>query len=168
MIVGNMIGGYPVSPKTCVFVGEDGKEIHAILVDSKKVFTATTNDVRDGKTFATETGVKTGKKVIPAYHTNRGIRVIPAGSAIQITSLDYLDIYNFTKIQAILCDYNTNMNDSVAAIKVAIDENVYTVQSTDVVSVITKNHDDKIIDFGIVNDTDTLKILRFFTYKEIE
>ena len=168
MIVGNMIGGYPVSPKTCVFRDEDGNEIHAVLVDSEKVFTATVNDVREGKTFATGAGVKTGKKVIPAYHTSQGFRIITAGSSINIPNIDpTIDSYDYTKLQAIVCGFNTNVSDSVAAEHVCIDDSVYPVQSTESASAITKDHDAKIIEFGMTNESENMKIIRYFMYKEV-
>jgi hypothetical protein len=64
MIVGNMIGGCPASPKTCVFLTNSGKEIQAILVESETVFTAKADDVRKGKTFASDIGVGVGTATI--------------------------------------------------------------------------------------------------------
>lgn len=70
MIVGNMIGGCPASPKTCVFLTNSGQEIQAVLVESKTVFTAEANDVRKGKTFASDIGVGVGTAVIVDYQYN--------------------------------------------------------------------------------------------------
>ena len=168
MIVGNMIGGYPVSPKTCVFRDEEGNEIHAVLAGSERIFTATVNDVREGKTFATGSGLKTGRKVIPAYHTVQGFKAIAAGSVFEIHNVDSkIDSYDYTKMQAIICGFNTNLTNSVSAEHVCIDGNVYPVQSTASSSSIIKNHETKTIDFGMTNDSDKMKIIRFFMYKEV-
>lgn len=67
MIVGNMIGGRPSSPKTCTFFTNSGEELQAILVDAETVFTAETNDVRKGKTFGSDFGVLTGTADIFDY-----------------------------------------------------------------------------------------------------
>lgn len=60
MIVGNMIGGCPSSPKTCTFLTSSGQEIRAVLVESETIFTAEARDVRKGKTFAGDYGVMVG------------------------------------------------------------------------------------------------------------
>lgn len=154
-------------PKSYIFVDENGNEIAGALVDEVTVFDATENDVREGKVFASELGVKMGTKVIPSYNTIEGSRVITAGSKIEITDLSDLDLYEFTKLQAILCDFNSSMSDSTAAVKVSINGSVYEVQSTTPIATVTANATEKSIDFGITNDTDKPKILRYFTYKEI-
>ena len=67
MIVGNMIGGCPSSPKTCTFFTNSGQEIQAVLVESETIFTAETTDVRKGKTFANKYGVGVGTADIINY-----------------------------------------------------------------------------------------------------
>lgn len=67
MLVGNVIGGCPSTPKTVIFQTEGGEEMYAVLVGSEKVFTATANDIRKGKVAATDVGVVTGTKDIPDY-----------------------------------------------------------------------------------------------------
>lgn len=67
MIVGNMIGGCPASPKTCMFITNSGQEIQAVLVESETVFTAEATDVRKGKTFASDIGVGVGTADIIDY-----------------------------------------------------------------------------------------------------
>lgn len=67
MIVGNMIGGRPSSPKTCTFFTSSGQEIQAVLVESETIFTAEPGDVRKGKTFANKYGVGVGTADILDY-----------------------------------------------------------------------------------------------------
>lgn len=58
-LYGNVCGGFG-NPKTYVLTDENGKEITGVLVDNLTVFTATPEDVRSGKVFAGDEGVKTG------------------------------------------------------------------------------------------------------------
>lgn len=167
MISGNMIGSYSQIGKTFVFVDEDGNEVAGVVTDNPVIFTATDDDVREGVIYASSDGVSTGTKVIPSYHTTDGFKVVTNGSKFSIT-LDNLDKYNYTKLQAIICDFNTNASNSTAANKVAINDNVYNVNLTNVVSAISKDDNAKAIDFGITNNSGKTQILRFFTYKEIE
>lgn len=150
--------------QTYILVDENGVEYPAVLVDEEVTLTATTNDIRIGTTAVTEEGVVTGEKEIPAYHTSAGYRAIPAGSKFTIP----LNHYDYTKLQAILCPFNTSINDSVAAEKVVIDDNLYPVQSTTVISTIVKDSDVGRVDLGITNESDVLHLIRYFSYKEIE
>lgn len=166
MIFGSPSGGFGY-PKTFILLDENGNELTGIVVDSKTIFDATTNDVREGKVFASDNGVEIGTKIIPAYHIFEGYKIITSGKSytIQITKLD---AYDYTKMQSIICDFNTNLNDSVFATKIAINNKIYEVLSVLEVSNITKNHENKTIEFGITNTTDKPIIIRYFLYKEIE
>lgn len=67
MIVGNIIGGIPSSPKTVTFLTSSGQEIQAVLMKTENIFTAEANDVREGKTFASDYGVLVGTAKIIDY-----------------------------------------------------------------------------------------------------
>lgn len=168
MIVGNVIGGNPVTPRTFMLEMEDGSKIAGVLTESDTEITADANDIRQGKTALLDSGLIVGKKVIPAYHTNGGAVAIPNGSTYKIKTLKILDLYDFTKMLAIVCDFNTNLSNSVAARTVVINRNVYAVLSTISLSEVMVNHEEKTIDLGIKNETGKPQILRFITYKEIE
>lgn len=169
MIVGNTIGGMPMMPKTCVFKNENGQEFYASLVDNKFMLTAGINDIRDGKTAITDMGMTTGEKIIPAYHTTEGYRIIPSGSTVTIPNITAsIDSYDYTQLQAMICLFNTNEAGSVSTEKVVIGDHVYNVQSIEPISEVTKNDESKQVELGITNDSDTMWILRFFMYKEIE
>ena len=146
-----------------ILVDANGNEVPGVFVDDETVFTATANDIRIGTVAATESGVTTGTKEIPPYHTNEGFKVVPNGSKFVLTMKEY----DYTKFQAIVCLMNTSLANSVSAQKVAINDSVFAVQSTDVESSITKNDELTQIDFGIVNNSGTTCILRYFMYKEI-
>lgn len=149
---------------TYVLVDQYGKEYPAVYVDSKTVFDATPNDIRVGTTAATDKGVTVGEKEIPAYHTYQGYRIIMPGALVKHTSEDH----EYTKLQALLCTYNTNIANSTYTNNVAIDNSVYPVQSTEAVADVTVNYIDGAIEFGIINETTKPQILRYFYYKEEE
>ena len=150
---------------TFILLTEDGQAIPAVVVEEETIFTATEDDIRVGTVAATAAGVTPGAKEIPAYHTTEGVAFISAGSEF-IISIPESDRYDFTKLQAILCPYNKTIVGSVAADKVAIENNVYAAGSTDALATITVDHDSKSIRFGITNNGDTPYIIRYFTYKE--
>ena len=166
MIIGNIVGGKPLI-KSYILETEDGQEIPAVLTSQEVVFTATPNDIREGKVAATGSGVVTGEKIIPSYHTLEGAAYIPVGSEFTIPISDK-DMYDYTKLQVIICDYNTSMLDSVLSRKVVILDKVYNVGSSEEISTVTKDKTAKTINLGITNDSDHPCVIRFFTYKEIK
>lgn len=154
-------------PKTYVLMDQNGREVVATYVDEETIFDATENDVREGKVFANETGVVTGTKFIPSYVVAEGVKVIPAGSKFAITHLSDNDRHKFTKLQAAMCDFNTSLSDSVSTYMISVLGAVYAVQSTTPIANVVSDDATLSIDFGIINDTNKPKILRYFTYKEI-
>lgn len=167
MIVGNIVGGKPLV-KSYILETEDGQEIPAVLTEQEVVFTATPNDIREGKVAATSNGVVTGEKVIPSYQTCQGSKVVLPGETLSITNLTANNNYDYTKLQVIVCLYNTTLSDSVAAEVVAIDDGVFNVRSIDSISNVTKDHKNKSIELGITNNFEVPCVIRYFTYKEIE
>ena len=161
--------GYEIPVTTYILVDEEGNEAAAVLVDEEVELTATANDIRIDTTAVTNEGVTTGEKVIPAYHTVKGYKLITVGSEVTVPNIDSsVDTYDYTQLQALICLYNTTVTDSVYTEKVAIDDSVYNVESVEPISTVTKNHDSKIVEMGITNDSETMWILRFFMYKEIK
>lgn len=163
-----LIEGISGSSETATYllITEDGQEIPAVEVGEEVIFTATANDIREGAVAATAEGVTTGTKAIPAYHTTVGVESVSPGGEVKITGLSDRDAYDYTKLQAIICTYNASTDESVAAEWVAIEGNVYAVQSTDVVATITKDSTNKVISFGITNTGSEILIIRYFTLKE--
>lgn len=150
--------------QTYILIDEDGNEIPAVLVDEEVALTATANDIRQGTTAITDDGVITGEKEIPSYNTREGARLIPQGSKLIIPTATH---YDYTKLQAIVCLYNTNMSNSVSAHQVVINDCVYFVGSIDNLSTVLKDGDNFRIDLGLTNSTGQPNIIRFFMYKEI-
>ena len=168
-IIGNAAGASMLTPKSMILIDENGVEMVGVVVGEETVLTATDNDVREGSVYAGDTGVSTGTKVIPLYHTCQGFKIVTSGDMLTIpNNMPTVNSYDYTKLQAIVCTFNTNVADSVSAEKVSIDDAVYNVQSTEPISSVIKNHDAKIVEMGITNDTDTMMIIRFFMYKEIK
>lgn len=165
-ILGNATGGFGF-PKTYIITDSDGNELTGVYVESETIFTATDNDVREGFVYAGDGGVSTGSKNIPAYHTMKASKLILPNMSYSITLADY-DLYDYTKFQCVIAIRNTSISDSVAVNRVAIEDSVYEVNSSEVLSTITKNSDTKSIDFNITNDTEDIYVIHYFTYKEEE
>lgn len=144
---------------------EEGNQVYATLVDDEETLTATVNDIREGAVAVTEAGLVVGEKEIPAYFTTEGVEVIPVGSEFEIVIRES-DRYQYTKLQAILCPFNTSMADSVAADKVCINDSVYIAGKTDVLATVTLDDANKTIKLGITNDSANPFLIRYFSYKE--
>lgn len=164
MIYGNCVGGIGLE-RTYILVDEKGNEVAATLVDNETSFDATANDIRQGKVAATNSGVTVGTKEIPGYITTEGQRKISAGSPLNIPI--YSDECEFTKFQAIVCAFNTNISNSVAAEKVSINGKVYSVLSTDELATVAVDTANQTIKLSLVNDSDSPVVIRYFTYKEV-
>lgn len=155
--------GHDTPHDTYILCDSEGNEVVATFVDQETVFTATANDIREGKVAASEDGVVTGTKVIPSYHTTEGIQIIPAGQVLYVRIRDY----EYTKFQAIVCPLNTSMANSVSAEKVVIENYIYNPCSTISLSSVNKNEATGTIDLGITNEFGKPCLIRFFSYKEI-
>lgn len=123
-------------------------------------------DVRLGKTAVTSEGVVTGEKNFPSYETTASKVVIYPEMEFKVR-LEDKDTYDFTRLQAIFCAFNTTPDDSVNAEKVCIDDTVYAVGSTVTLATVNKDAETKTINFGITNTGDTPVVVRYFTYKEV-
>jgi hypothetical protein len=162
-ISGNLVGSYSQIGKTFVIQDEEGNEVIAVVTDQEQIFTATDNDVREGMVYASNEGVSTGTKKIPAYVTAKGYRLVTAGSDFFVPHNDY----DYTELQALFCAFNTTLDNSVSTEKVVIDDVVYNVNSTEALSTVVKDHDKGWIMFGITNESDNRYLIRYFMYKEI-
>lgn len=165
-ILGNATGGFGF-PKTYILTDENGNELTGVYVESETIFTATDNDVREGSVYASNNGVSTGTKVIPAYHTYEGYKLVTSGNQFIIKLTSPLDLYDYTKLQAIICIFSNSEPESVQSEKVCISNNIYAVNSTEIISVVNKDSENKTINFGITNDSENIYIIRYFMYKEI-
>lgn len=147
-----------------ILVDENGNEIPAVLTEEEVDLTATANDIRLGSIAVTDDGVIEGTKEIPTYNTREGARLIPNGEALIIPTATH---YDYTKLQAIICMYNTDISNSVSAHQVVINDSVYLVNSVDSLSTVLKDGSNSRIDLGLDNTSGSPNIIRFFMYKEI-
>ena len=121
MIYGNIVGTNNGGiGKSFVIKDENGNEAVAVMVEEETEFTATANDIREGVVAATDSGVTEGTKYIPSYNTSEGIQIIPANQSLYIRIKDY----EYTKLQAVVCPFNSSMTNSVSTEKVVIEDNV--------------------------------------------
>lgn len=165
VIYGNMVGGGSAPLKTVKLVDENGVELVGVVVDQEVVFTANAaEDIREGKVAATDAGIVTGSAFIPNYKTCEGTKLVLNGNSF---SLFMAENYDYTKLQAVICSFNTNLLNSVSTEKVVINDNVYTVQSTEVLSSVTKDPTNTSINFGIKNTSGNPCLVRYFMYKEM-
>lgn len=146
-----------------ILVDENGNEIPAVLTEEEVDLTATANDIRIGTIAVTDDGVIEGTKEIPAYHTYDGIRGVPKGDLLAVPHADY----DYTEFQGIVCLYNTEPDNSVAATMVAINNGVYAVNSADLLSELIKDDSLRRVSFGMTNDTGKNCFIRYIMYKEI-
>lgn len=63
VICGNLVGGIVGYGKTFVLVDENDNEITGVVVDEMTIFTATAEDIKQGKIAATDSGIVTGTHV---------------------------------------------------------------------------------------------------------
>lgn len=148
--------------KSFIIADNEGNEVSAVLVDDEVVVTATAGDIRKGKTALSYDGLVVGTCEDFTCYFAEGYVTIPNGERFVIPH-EYYDYDNF---QAVVCRFNTNVANSVGVIKVALNNSVYDVQSTEPISAIVKDDVNKCIDLGIVNDTGNTCIIRYFIHKE--
>lgn len=166
-ISGNMVGSYSPIGKTFILTDENGIELTGVCVDNQVVFTAdASTDIREGMVAATDSGVVTGSAIIPNYETSTGAELIKENGDFKIT-LTMHDMYDYTKLQCLICLYNSSLDNSVATEHVVIGDDVYDVNSTTVVSTVTKDVDSKSIDLNLTNISNNKYVIRYFTYKEL-
>lgn len=149
---------------TYILVDESGNRIPAVMVAEETVFTATANDIREGTVAATEEGVTVGTKEIPAYIVSEGVVGVEPGAEFVI--LLEGSKCEYTELQAIFCKFGSSVTTSVESDRVSIMDKVYAVNSADVIATVTPDPDNGRIRLGVVNDSDTMYVIRYFSYKE--
>ena len=162
MIYGNVVGSSGRLGKTIIIQDEDGQELVGVVTNEKAVFDATPNDIRLGKIAATTEGVTQGEKVIPSYNTSEGYKLIPSGSTVKITGVKDCE---YTKLQALICVFNSSISDSVATEKVCINEGVYPVNSAEQIATVVVEEENSAISLGITNESENPVLVRYFMYR---
>lgn len=148
---------------TVILVDENGYEVAAVMTDEEVDLTATANDIRLGTLAVTDDGVTEGTKEIPSYHSIEGYKVVTNKSKF-ILSIEH---YDYTKMMAVFCPFNTSMANSVAAEKAVLNNVVYPVLSAEPEATVKIDTVNERVDFGIVNESGKPYLIRYFSYKEI-
>ena len=166
-IMGNVVGG--AAPlKTLIIEDANGTEMVGVVTGEEVVFTANSaKDIREGTVAATEEGIVTGSKRIPPYDTTRSSRLIWPNESFSVPLSDY-NKYDYTQFQCVIAKRNTSAQDSVAVDRVGVYDNVYMANSTESLSQITKNTETQSVDLNIVNNTEDMYYIHYFTFKEEE
>ena len=165
-IYGNPVGG-ALNAKTYELQYNGGTTpIMAVVVDEEKVFDATENDVRKGKVFASNAGVKIGQKNIPAYETRMSSLIVEPNETCSIP-LSSEERYNYTNFQCIIAVYNSDYSTNMVTKYVSMNDGLFSVETSKKISNITKNSETKSIDLNITNDSKDIYEIIYFTYKEI-
>lgn len=149
---------------TYILVDENGVEVPAVFVENEVVFDATANDIRIGKVAVTGDGVTTGTKEIPNYRAVEGHVTVKPGKQLSIPL--FSDMCQYTKLQVIICAYNTSIADSVSSEKVAINGKLYDVESTAALTTVRVDSSSQIIELGLANEKDYSLVIRYMIIKE--
>lgn len=167
-ILGNAVGCYSPIGKTFIIEDESGNQITGVVTEQETVFTAGDNDVREGMVYAGDDGVSTGAKNIPAYRTERGHCLISDGDHFTVSAMSEYDQYDYTELQCIIAPYNSSIKGSVASDKIVLYDNVYSINSNTSLALVSKNIEDKSIDFNIINNSGRDYVIHYFTYRKEE
>lgn len=154
----------PAALKTVIIEDTDGNELTGVVTDSEVTLTATRADVKIGKVFVSNDGIEEGTDT-RTYRTTQASRLVLPGEDFSIPLNEY-DKYNYTKFQAVIAEFNTTEFDSTSVSKIAINDAIYAVNSTNKLADITKNSFTKSVDFNITNNTNSTYIIYYSTFKE--
>ena len=166
-IFGNMIGSTGgILGKTVEIISDDGVDLMGVVVDQEQILDAVASkDIREGKTAVTNEGLVIGSKRIPAYDTTQSTFLVRPGQNFSIPLSGY-DKYDYTKFQCMIAKYDSNPLLRMSIDRIVMNDNVYAVNSSEIVSNVTKNSNTKSIDLNITNNTEDIYIIYYFTYKE--
>ena len=166
-IYGNMIGAGSAPLKTLILEDStSGIEIVGVVTENEQIFNARPQDIRIGKKAVVDGGIIEGTNTI-TYRTCKISYLIFAGEDYSIPIEDH-DLYDYTKLQCMIAKFNTTIPQSVEVSMAVLEDHVYNVNSTQVLSSVTKNTSTKSIDLNITNNTDDTYVVHLFAYKEEE
>lgn len=165
-ILGNAVGCYSPIGKTFIIEDENGNQITGVVTEQEVIFTAGDNDVREGMVYAGDSGVSEGTKNIPAYRTIQGVCMVFDGDNFIIDEMFSYDMYDYTQLQCIIAPYASSMKNSVAADKIVLNNNVYLTNSSESISVVFKDTENKLINLNITNNSGQDYVIHYFMYRE--
>lgn len=166
-IYGNMVGssGGTIG-KTVEIISDDGVSLMGVVVDQEQILDAKPSDIRIGKIAATDSGIVEGTNTI-TYRTIILSELFLPGETICIY-LPQFNMYDYTKIQCIVTLFEKSYVDSAVPKYITIDDNVFSIDTHNKVSSITKNATDKTIELNITNNSEDVYEIFFATYHEEE
>ena len=164
-IYGNIVGGAS-SIKVMQLELEDGTVLEGVVADEAPVIDATAKDVRKGKTVITNQGVIEGETEIPAYETRMSYLLVSPNDVCSI-SLSSKDRYDYTKFQCVVVVFSPDYNSNVVTKYISMNDGLFSVETSEKVSDISKNNETKSIDLNIINDSEDIYEITYFTCKEI-
>ena len=150
--------------KTVEIISDDGVDLMGVVVDQEQILDAKPSDVRIGKKVVSDSGVIEGTNTIN-YRTSTGSRLVLPGYTFTIPLTEY-NAYDYTQFQGIIVVFNSNYNDAVETMAITINDSVFSVETSEKLSNITKNEDTKSIDLNITNDSTNIYSIEYFTYRE--
>lgn len=163
IVYGCPAGGFGM-PKLIEIADGNGNTFIGAVTDSEVALDATRADVKAGKMFAANEGIQEGEDT-KTYRTTHASCLVRPGESFTIP-LDKYDMYNYTKFQAVIAEFNTTQIDSTSVNKIVLNDKVYNTNSTVKLSDITKNSSTKSVDLNIINSTDKVYVIHYNTYKE--
>lgn len=163
-IMGNVVGGASTLGKTLILEGEDGTQIVGVITEQESVFNAKPSDVRIGKKVVTDSGIIEGTNTI-TYRTEAGSRLVLPGEEFSIPLQNY-NQYDYTKFQGIIVVSNSDYNDVAETMGIVINDTVFSTETFQKLSNITKNQDHKSVDLNITNDSENTYEFFYFTYHD--
>ena len=162
-VYGNMIGGVSGLGKTFIFEDAEGNNFTGVVTENLQIFDARPSDVKLGKVFAAEGGVRVGEST-KTYKVRFESYLIFPGEEFSIP-LEHYDAYDCTKFYATISVFNTTEFDSTSVEKIVICDSVYSVGSINKLSDISRNAETKSIDLHLTNDTNNIYIINYNMYK---
>lgn len=164
-IYGNMVGSSGGTlGKTIEIISDDGTDLMGVVVDQEQILDAKPSDVKIGKKVVSDSGLIEGTNTIN-YRTIAGSCLVLPGQNFSIP-LKMYNQYDYTNFQGIIVLFNSDYSDSVETMAITINDSVFSVETSEKLSNITKNEDIKSIDLNITNDSANIYSIRYFTYHE--
>ena len=166
MILGNKVGGSR-DVKTYKVILTDGETelgVFDCVCDDKEYtqFTATREDVAAGKTFACDEGICVGTNDFSNCRVTHGEHEVYPGVEFMIT-LENDHQWDYTYFTGMI--YPKREDGKKVIEKLIMDDGVYDLSGKKVADV-TKDAGEQTVRLNLVNMTDRIYILSYFTYRE--
>lgn len=162
-IFGNVIGGGSAPLKTVILEDDFGNQMIGVVTESVQIFDAKPSDVKAGKKFVSDIGICEGTDT-KNYRVEMSTWLVFPGENCSIPLSNY-DIYDYTGFQCIITLFSQDYSTNATTIGVSIGDSVFSTQTSKKISNIVKNVNTKSIDLNIVNNSEDIYSIRYFTYR---